>query len=104
MNIIFDKYSLYDDNLCISNKKNSDIIFRNVFYNLLQMARERGTIAHAESSWTDLVKLSGLKASVIPHLKFDVLRDNLVWWGDENGNVISDRKPTHLGMQDKPKI
>ena len=95
---------LFDDNLCISNKKNSDIAFRNVFDNLLEMARERGTLAHAESSWTELVKLSGLKAAVAPQLTFNVLRENLVWWGDKDGNVISDRKPLHQGMQDKPKI
>lgn len=96
--------NFYDDNLCISNKKNSDIVFRNVFDDLLRMARERGALDSAESSWTDLVNLSGLEAYVAPQLKFDLLRENLVWWGDSEGNVISDRKSITEGMRDRPKL
>jgi hypothetical protein len=33
------------------------------------------------------------KAIPNPQLQFVLLRDNLVWWGDENGNIISNKVP-----------
>jgi hypothetical protein len=31
------------------------------------------------------------KAVSNQQLQFVLLRDNLLWWGDENGNIISDK-------------
>jgi len=93
----------FDDNLSITSKDNADKIFYNIFDTLLDISRNSGELKSAEQSWSMLITKSGLQTLVIPQLRFKLLRDDLVWWGDNDGNIISDRKPTRLGMNDKPK-
>ena len=85
----------YDDNLCITNQLNSELLFHNVFYKLINYSRETGVLNSAEASWTMILERAKLihKAIPNPQLQFVLLRDNLVWWGDENGNIISNKVP-----------
>ena len=80
----------FDDNLCITTKHNSDILFHNVFDNVIKNGRETGILNSAESSWTNVLQTHNLITKAIKHdsLKFLLLRENKVWWGDENGNII----------------
>lgn len=80
----------FDDNLCISNKENSDKIFKTIFDDVINYARETGVLNSAESSWTSMLEKYELKHLAKKHHKlyFDLLRENKVWWGDTNENVI----------------
>lgn len=80
----------FDDNLCITNKKNSDKLFKNIFDDVIKSGRKNGILNSAESSWTMMLETYQLKSFAIktPILVFDLLRENKVWWGDENGNII----------------
>lgn len=80
----------FDDNLCITNKQNSDILFYNVFDNVIKNGRETGILNSAESSWTDVLERCNLINKSTRHslLRFSLLRENKLWWGDENGNII----------------
>ena len=86
----------YDDNLCIANHKHSELLFHNVFDKLISYSRETGILNSAESSWTMILNRAGLqdKARVSSSLSFRLFRDNWLWWGDENGNIISERTLT----------
>jgi hypothetical protein len=85
----------YDDNLCITNQLNSKLLFHNVFYKLIEYSRQTGILNSAEASWTTILERAKLIDKAIPNsqLQFVLLRDNLIWWGDENGNIISNRIP-----------
>jgi hypothetical protein len=80
----------FDDNLCITNKQNSDVLFCNVFDNVIKNGRETGILNSAESSWTGVLERCNLISKSTRHssLKFSLLRENKLWWGDENGNII----------------
>lgn len=80
----------FDDNLCITNKENSDKLFKTIFDDVIKYAKETGILNSAESSWTELLEKNELKDLAIKHhtLNFDLLRENKVWWGDENGNIL----------------
>lgn len=80
----------FDDNLCITNKENSDILFKNIFDDVIKYGKETGVLNSAESSWTSMLEKYELKHLAIKHhtLYFDLLRENKVWWGDENGNIL----------------
>lgn len=80
----------FDDNLCITNKQNSDILFYNVFDNVIKNGRETGILNSAESSWTGVLERCNLINKSTRHslLRFSLLRENKLWWGDENGNII----------------
>lgn len=82
--------SFFDDNLCITNKENSDKIFKTIFDDVIKYAKESGVLNSAESSWTMMLEKYNLKDIAVKHnpLAFDLLRENRVWWGDENGNII----------------
>lgn len=82
-----------DDNLCITNYDNANKLYHNVFSKLIEHSRETGVLNSAEETWTKLVTLSGLtsKAVINPALRFTLLRDNWLWWGDQDGNIISDK-------------
>jgi hypothetical protein len=60
---------------------------------LIEYSRETGILNSAEASWTMILERAGLinKAVSNQQLQFVLLRDNLLWWGDENGNIISDK-------------
>jgi hypothetical protein len=80
----------FDDNLTISNQSNSEKLYHNIFYKLIEYSKETGVLNSAEQSWTMLLQKSDLinKCIVNPNLSFRLLRDNLLWWGDKNGNII----------------
>ena len=63
---------------------------------LISYSRETGILNSAESSWTMILNRAGLqdKARVSSSLAFRLFRDNWLWWGDENGNIISERTLT----------
>lgn len=80
----------FDDNLCITNKENSDKLFKNIFDDVINYARQNGVLNSAESTWTSTMEKYELKHLAVKHytLSFDLLRENKLWWGDENGNII----------------
>lgn len=82
--------TFFDDNLCITNKENSDKIFKTIFDDVIGYAKESGILNSAESSWTTMLEKYKLNHLAKKHtfLHFDLLRENKVWWGDENGNII----------------
>lgn len=82
-----------DDNLCITNQENAESLYYGVFYKLINYAREKGYLGSAEESWTEIVNRAGLIAHSQKNLslQFQLLRDNWLWWGDKEGNIISDK-------------
>ncbi len=80
----------FDDNLCISNKENSDKIFKTIFDDVINYARETGVLNSAESSWTSMLEKYELKHLAIKqhNLYFDLLRENKVWWETDNENKV----------------
>lgn len=83
--------NFFDDNLCITNKINADIIFRNIFNDVIKYSVESGLLNTAESSWTLMLEKYELKHLAVKDKKlyFDLLRKNKLWWGDEHGNIIT---------------
>lgn len=81
-----------DDNLCIANKKNSDILFKTIFDNVIAMSRERGVLNSAEDTWSSIVQSHSLNHITVKTdaLRFTLLRTNYLWWGDEQGNIVSE--------------
>jgi hypothetical protein len=73
--------NFFDDNLCITNFENSYTVFHQIFDKIINKARLTGTINSAESSWTSLIKDSKCEVKVIEELRFDLLRENHLWWG-----------------------
>jgi hypothetical protein len=80
----------FDDNLCITGKENSDKLFKSIFDDVVMVGKESGLLNSAESSWTSMMDTYKLKHLAIKNhtLNFELLRENKVWWGDENGNII----------------
>jgi hypothetical protein len=56
-------------------------------------SKEIGILNSAEETWTEIVNRAGLTSKVIitPALRFTLLRENWLWWGDPEGNIISDK-------------
>lgn len=82
-----------DDNLCITNYDNAYKLYYNVFIKLIEHSKEIGILNSAEETWTEIVNRAGLTSKVIitPALRFTLLRENWLWWGDPEGNIISDK-------------
>jgi hypothetical protein len=82
-----------DDNLCITNYTNAEKLYHNVFTKLIKLSKKSGVLNSAEQSWTKIVEHEGLlnKAAINPVLRFELLRDNWLWWGDEDGNIVSNK-------------
>jgi hypothetical protein len=80
----------FDDNLCITNKENSDKIFKTIFDDVVRYGKEMEILHSAESSWTNMLEKYELSHLIKKHasLSFDLLRENKLWWGDKNGNII----------------
>jgi len=81
-------HNYLDDNFCITNNRNADTIFNNIFDRLVFNSRKNGILPTAEQSWTQIVNESGCEAVTTPLMGFSLLRENFLWWGDENGNVV----------------
>lgn len=82
-----------DDNLCITNYQNAEKLYWGVFYKLINYSQEKGYLGSAEESWTEIVNRAGLITYSQKNLslQFQLLRDNWLWWGDPEGNIISDK-------------
>ena len=85
-----DSFTFFDDNICITNKQNADVMFFNIFDELILHSKEVEVLNSAEASWTKLLELKNMKDIVhkTSLLHFELLRDNKVWWGDADGNII----------------
>jgi hypothetical protein len=85
-----DSFTFFDDNICITNKQNADVMFFNIFDELILHSKEVGVLNSAEASWTKLLELKNMKDIIhkTSLLHFELLRDNRVWRGDADGNII----------------
>lgn len=74
--------NFFDDNLCITNFENSYKIFHQIFDRLIKKSRLKGVLNSAETSWTDLISDSKCEAKVVESLRFNLLREDHLWWGE----------------------
>lgn len=72
----------HDDNLCISNKENSNLVFSNIFTNIIEHHRELGHINGAEQNFTNYLKRNNLHSNSHKSdlIKFNLLRENKLWF------------------------
>ena len=71
-----------DDNLCILNQDNADILFSDIFSEYLKHSKKIGYIEFAEKNFMNILKRKNLyhlvnKSNDLP---FDLLRDNKLWY------------------------
>ena len=71
-----------DDNLCILNQENADILFNDVFTEYIEHSKKIGYIEFAEKNFMNMLKRKNLyhlvnKSNDLP---FDLLRDNKLWY------------------------
>jgi hypothetical protein len=73
---------ILDDNLLITNQKNADKIFSNIFTDIVNHHKKLGYIHNAEGNFTEYLKRNNLyELSVKTHeINFSVLRDNKLWF------------------------
>ena len=73
---------VHDDNFYISNQSNSDKVFTNIFENIVGFNRDKGMMDSAEENLTKYLERIGLIniSEKSDKIKFDLLRDNKVWW------------------------
>ena len=66
----------------MSNQENSDKVFTEIFDNIVEYNREKGTMDSAEENFTKYLKRVGLYENSVKDnsIKFNLLRDNKVWW------------------------
>jgi hypothetical protein len=59
----------------------------------IKLSKKSGILNSAEQSWTEMIKHANLinQVAINPALRFELLRDNWLWWGDEEGNITSDK-------------
>jgi hypothetical protein len=75
-----------DDNLCITNQKLADVLFKDVFDEYIAHSKKEGFIEFAEKSFMNILKRKGLWENVVKtnHLPFQLLRDNKLWYDEKN--------------------
>ena len=71
-----------DDNLCILNQKNADILFDDIFTEYIEHSKKIGYIEFAEKNFMNILKRKNLyhlvnKSNDLP---FELLRDNKLWY------------------------
>ena len=73
---------VHDDNFYISNQSNSDKVFTNIFENIVGFNRDKGMMDSAEENLTKYLERIGLIniSEKSDKIKFDLLRDDKVWW------------------------
>ena len=73
---------VHDDNFYMSNQENSDKVFPTIFDNIVEYNREKGMMDSAEQNFTKYLERVGLYENSVKDnsIKFDLLRDNKVWW------------------------
>jgi hypothetical protein len=74
--------TVHDDNFFISNMSNSDKVFPNIFTNIVNHNKERGTMESAEQNLTHYFNRIGVSdiSEKSDKIKFDLLREDKVWW------------------------
>jgi hypothetical protein len=73
---------VHDDNFYISNQSNSDKVFPTIFQNIVKFNKSKGTMDSAEENLTKYLERIGLIniSEKSDKIKFDLLRDDKVWW------------------------
>lgn len=71
-----------DDNLCVTNQENADALFSDIFDQFVAHSKEIGTINFQERNLMEMLMYKNLynKICKSPHLCFNLLRDNIVWY------------------------
>lgn len=71
-----------DDNLCVLNQQNANILFSDIFNEFIQHSKQIGTISHAEMNFMRILQRKNLYHLVTKtnELPFDLLRDNKLWY------------------------
>jgi hypothetical protein len=71
-----------DDNLCITNHQNSDIIFKDVFEEFIAHHRNIGRIDFQEKNFTEILRRKNVLNNVYKSsdLQFNLLRENKLWY------------------------
>ena len=73
---------IHDDNFYISNQSNSNKVFPTIFDNIVEFNRKRGIMDSAEENLTKYLERIGSVdiADKSDKIKFNLLRDDKVWW------------------------
>lgn len=73
---------IFDDNICITNQSNANIIFKNVFNEFVTHIKTTGIINFAEKNFTEILERKGLFDDTIKtnELPFQLLRENKLWY------------------------
>lgn len=71
-----------DDNLCITNQPNADIIFKNVFNEFVEHHKKTGVIGFQEKNFMEILERRGLTHLICKsaELPFQLLRENKLWY------------------------
>ena len=74
--------AIFDDNLCITNQSNANIIFKNVFNEFVAYIKTTGIINFAERNFTEILERRGLFNDTIKtkELPFQLLREHKLWY------------------------
>lgn len=74
--------AIFDDNLCITNQSNANIIFKNIFNEFVTHIKSTGIINFAEKNFTEILERKGLFNDTIKtnELPFQLLRENKLWY------------------------
>lgn len=73
---------IHDDNLCVTNQKNSHIMFSNIFTDIVKYHKSIGYINGAEKNFTDYLERRNLIDITVKSNKinFELLRNNKLWF------------------------
>jgi hypothetical protein len=73
---------ILDDNICVTNQINSNIIFYNIFDELVAHIRKNKAIYFAERNFTEILDKKGLYPYTIKtnELPFQLLREHKIWY------------------------
>jgi hypothetical protein len=74
--------NIIDDNICVTNQKNSHDIFSNIFDEFIIHMKSTGTIHYAEKNFTEILNKKGLYNYTIKtnELPFELLRKHKIWY------------------------
>ena len=76
---------IHDDNLCILNQQNANIIFSDVFDRIVETSKKLGYLDFAEKTFTEHVYRCGLESKLYKNenIRFNLLRDGKNWGFDD---------------------
>lgn len=71
-----------DDNICVTNQQNADIIFKNVFNEFVSHHKTTGVIGFQEKNFMEILMRRGIFENVHKsmELPFQLLRENKLWY------------------------